>query len=127
MLARRCGTQNSIRAVFDVNASTYLRLFCPVKRADQQNVLLNPTALCHPDAPMSRFLRRAARSLSSFLAFVNDVMGDGLRFLPLAIRSHSALSAEILFLQKQLAFYQERQVEPHRLDDCARFALRVKG
>ena len=50
-------------------------------------------------------------------------MEDGLRFLPLAIRSHSALSAEILFLRKQLAFYQERQVQPHRLDDCARASL----
>jgi putative transposase len=72
---------------------------------------------------MSRFLRRAARSLSSFLGFVIDVMEDGLRFLPLAIRSQSALSAEILFLRKQLAFYEERQVQPHRLDDCARASL----
>jgi putative transposase len=67
--------------------------------------------VCHPDAPVSRFLRRAARSLSSFLAFVIDVVEDGLRFLRLAIRSHSA-------------FYQERQVQPpHRLDDCARATL----
>jgi hypothetical protein len=36
--------KNSIRAVFEVNASTYLRSFCPVKREDQQNALLNPTA-----------------------------------------------------------------------------------
>ena len=72
---------------------------------------------------MSRFLRTAARSLSSFLAFVIDVMGDWLRFLRLAIRSHSAVSAEILFFRKQLAFYEERQVQPHRLDDSARASL----
>ena len=63
---------------------------------------------------MSRFHRSAARSLSSFLAFVIDVMGDGLRFLRLAICSHSTLSAEILFL---------RQVQTHRLDDSARASL----
>jgi hypothetical protein len=72
---------------------------------------------------MSRFLRGAARSLSSFLAFVIDVMGDGLRYLRLAIRSHSTLSAEILFLRKQLAFYEERQVQPHRLEDSDRASL----
>ena len=72
---------------------------------------------------MSRFLRGAAGSLSSFLAFVIDVMGDGLRYLRLAIRSHSTLSAEILFLRKQLAFYEERQVQPHRLEDSDRASL----
>jgi hypothetical protein len=69
---------------------------------------------------MSRFLRGAARSLSSFLAFVIHVMGDGLHFLRLAIRSHSTLSAEILFLRKQLAFYEERHVYVDKVDfeDC---------
>ncbi len=50
-------------------------------------------------------------------------MGDGLRFLRLAIRSHSARSAEILFLGKQLACYEERQVQPHRLEDSDRASL----
>ena len=72
---------------------------------------------------MSRFLRGAAHSLSSFLAFVIHVMGDELRFLRLAIRSHSARSAEIFFLRKQLAFYEERQVQPHRLEDSDRASL----
>jgi putative transposase len=72
---------------------------------------------------MSRFLRGAARLLSSFLAFVIHVMGDGLHFLRLAIRSHSTLSAEILFLRKQLAFYEERHVQPHRLEDSDRASL----
>jgi len=72
---------------------------------------------------MSRFLRGAARSLSSFLAIVIHVMGDGLRFLRLAIRSHSARSAEIFSLRKQLAFYEERQVQPHRLEDSDRASL----
>jgi hypothetical protein len=38
-------------------------------------------------------------------------------------RSRTALRAEILFLRKQLAFYEERQVEPRRLNDSARFSL----
>jgi hypothetical protein len=33
------------------------------------------------------------------------------------------LSAEVLFLRKQLAFYQEHQVQPRKLTDAARFSL----
>jgi hypothetical protein len=64
---------------------------------------------------MSRFFPSAVRWFSSFFVFIIDSMGDGLRFLGLAVRSRSALSAEILFLRKQLAFYEERQTEPRRL------------
>ena len=38
-------------------------------------------------------------------------------------RSRTALSAEVLFLRKQLGFYEERQVPPRRLNDSARFPL----
>ena len=44
-------------------------------------------------------------------------------FLGSTVRSHSALIAENLFLRKQLAFYQERQIRPRRLTDGARFSL----
>jgi hypothetical protein len=54
---------------------------------------------------------------------VLDLMGDGLRFLCLTIRSHSALSAEVLFLRKQLAFYEERETQPRRLTNSARLSL----
>jgi hypothetical protein len=40
-----------------------------------------------------------------------------------AARSHTQLSAEILFLRKQLALYVERQVKPRRADDATRIAL----
>src|SRR5664280_3819004 len=40
-----------------------------------------------------------------------------------SVRSRSALLAENLFLRKQLAFYQERQIRPRRLTDAARFSL----
>lgn len=41
------------------------------------------------------------------------------------VRSHVALSAEILFLRKQLAFYQEHEIKPRRLADSARASLLV--
>ena len=44
-------------------------------------------------------------------------------FLRSSIRSRSALLAENLFLRKQLAFYQERQIRPRRLTAGARFSL----
>jgi hypothetical protein len=73
--------------------------------------------------PMSRFFPNAARWFCSLLEFIVDLMGDGLRLVRLALRSHSALSAEILFLRKQLAFYEERHTEPRRLTDSARASL----
>jgi hypothetical protein len=72
---------------------------------------------------MSRFFPNAVRSCTSFFDFVLDLMGDGLRFLCLTVRSHSALSAEVLFLRKQLAFYEERERQPRRLTNSARLSL----
>jgi transposase InsO family protein len=37
--------------------------------------------------------------------------------------SRAALAAEVLFLRKQLAFYQERKIKPRRFDDSARLAM----
>ena len=39
------------------------------------------------------------------------------------VRPRAALVAENLFLRKQLAFYREREVKPHRLTDSARLSL----
>jgi putative transposase len=54
---------------------------------------------------------------------ITDLVAEGLRFFVLTIGSRTALSAEILFLRKQLAFYEERQTQPRRLSDAARFSL----
>src|SRR5215471_5864619 len=59
------------------------------------------------------------RSLFAVLA----VWAEALRFARVAFRSHGSLVAENLFLRKQLAFYQERNIKPRRLTDSARFAL----
>ena len=72
---------------------------------------------------MSRFLPHAKRSLDSLLNLITDLAADGLLFLGLLFRSRTALSAEILFLRKQLAFFEERQVQPRRLNNSARFSL----
>ena len=72
---------------------------------------------------MSRFFPSAKRSVDSLLNLISDLVADGLLFFRLLFRSPTALSAEILFLRKQLAFYEERQVQPRRLDDSARFSL----
>src|SRR5258708_37356294 len=72
---------------------------------------------------MSRFFPNAKRSLDSLLSLITDLVADGLLFFRLLFRSRTALSAEVLFLRKQLAFYEERQVQPRRLNDSARFSL----
>lgn len=48
---------------------------------------------------------------------------DAGRFLILCLKPAPALAAEILFLRKQLAHYQERQVKPRRINDVTRVAL----
>lgn len=37
--------------------------------------------------------------------------------------SRASLAAEVLFLRKQLAFYQERKIKPRRFDDSARLSM----
>jgi putative transposase len=72
---------------------------------------------------MLRFFQNTKRSLDSLLILITDLVADGLLFFFLLFRSRTSLSAEVLFPRKQLAFYEERQVQPRRLDDSARFSL----
>ena len=67
--------------------------------------------------------RNTKRSLDSLLILITDLVADALLFFLLLFRSRTSLSAEVLFLRKQLAFYEERQVQPRRLDDSAGFSL----
>jgi putative transposase len=48
---------------------------------------------------------------------------DFIRFLGSLLQSSSALAAENLFLRKQLALYQERQVPPRRATDATRLTM----
>jgi putative transposase len=69
---------------------------------------------------------RKARRRSALVHCSTTLLGVGaglLRFVPSFLHSHSALVAENLFLRKQLAFYEEHQIEPRRLTDAARLCL----
>jgi hypothetical protein len=72
---------------------------------------------------MFRFFQNTKRSLDSLFNLIIDLVADGLLFFRLLFRSRTSLSVEVLFLRKQLAFYEERQVQPRRLNDSARFSL----
>jgi putative transposase len=68
-------------------------------------------------------MHRTAQLLRSLLSILLITAGQGIQFLWLAVSSRAELSAEVLFLCKQLAFYQEHQVQPRKLTDAARFSL----
>ena len=75
---------------------------------------------------MSPFVPNRARSLDAFLGLITELVREGFRFLGLMFRSRMALSAEILFLRKQLAFYEEREepeVHPAKSDEDRMFYL----
>ena len=52
-----------------------------------------------------------------------NILGDVIQFLGLFFRSRTSLAAENLFLGKQLAFYQEREIKPRRADNPTRRTL----
>jgi len=67
---------------------------------------------------MSRF-----RAILRLLNIGKDLVREALGFLRLLLGSKASLAAEVLFLRKQLAFYQERKLKPRRFDDAARISL----
>jgi putative transposase len=75
--------------------------------------------MCH----LYNNMLRTIRLLRSVGFILINTGAQGIQFLRLAVSSRSALSAEVLFLRKQLAFYQEHQIPPRKLTDAARFSL----
>lgn len=65
--------------------------------------------------------------VSRLLYIWTDLLREVLRFVHLMASSRASLAAEVLFLRKQLAFYQERKVKPRRFDDSARLSLLLLG
>src|SRR5262252_9024428 len=57
------------------------------------------------------------------LTTLSFVARDLVRLMLLAARSRRALAAENLFLRKQLALFQEREVPPHRATDATRWLM----
>src|SRR5712692_8676631 len=65
------------------------------------------------------------QAASRILDICQDLLRETLRFLRLMINSKASLAAEVLFLRKQLAFYQERNIKPHWFNDAARLSMLV--
>src|SRR5210317_1084170 len=70
-----------------------------------------------------KLLSRTFNLFGELVHLARRLFTDGLHFLSLLARSRTALAAENLFLRKQLAFYQERQVKPRRFDNVTRYIL----
>lgn len=60
---------------------------------------------------------------SHLINALSGLLSDATRFVVLALRSRATLTAENLFLRKQLAFYIERKTKPRRADDATRLVL----
>jgi len=52
------------------------------------------------------------RATFRILYICQDLLREALRILLLMVSAKASLAAEVLFLRKQLAFYQERKVKP---------------
>ena len=63
--------------------------------------------------------------LHAALATLVELLRDGLGFLRTLCHSRTASAAEILFLRKQLAYYQEHQIKPRRLTDGSRLSMLI--
>ena len=63
------------------------------------------------------------RNLCSAFSTMWELLRDGLQFLRTISHSRAALAAEILFLRKQLAYYQDHRIRPRRLRDASRWCL----
>jgi putative transposase len=68
-------------------------------------------------------LRAFICHLGAIIYTLLTVVCDAVRFLILCFRPAPTLAAENLFLRRQLAQFQERQVKPRRADDATRITL----
>ena len=69
--------------------------------------------------PGSSLVRTVAHCFRTIVPVVIDLI----RLAILAVHSRRALAAENLFLRKQLALFQERQVKPRRANDSTRWMM----
>jgi hypothetical protein len=71
--------------------------------------------------------RSTFQLLTHSLNTLSFVACDLFRLVVLVFRSRRALAAENLFLRKQLALFQERNVKPHRAHDSTRLIMVILG
>src|SRR5215469_1992181 len=76
----------------------------------------NRSRVCESEVLCCRGALR--NGLSSALTTLTELLRDGKQFLTTITRSRAALGAEVLFLRKQLAYYQEHQIRPAATDKC---------
>ena len=79
--------------------------------------------LCEADLPCRHFEAFGTATFAPSLPSSGNCCEDGLQFLNVVARSRTAVAAEVLFLRKQLAYYQDHQIRPRRLSDAARLSL----
>lgn len=75
---------------------------------------------------MTCFRARSATVAQLFVNLCTLFLAAG-RYLAPCLRPTASVAAENLFLRKQLALYQERQVKPHRADNITRLILVMLG
>jgi putative transposase len=56
----------------------------------------------------------------ALLQILSRLMSDIVGLVALSIRGRRSTEAEILFLRRQLALYQERRIKPRRVDAATR-------
>jgi putative transposase len=72
---------------------------------------------------MMRNISDKFRHLCQLASMLLSLIVDAVCYLGLCLRPSPALAAENLFLRKQLALYQERQVKPRRATNATRITL----
>jgi hypothetical protein len=68
-------------------------------------------------------LMRLIRNLGQLSCTLLTLLGNGVCYFKLRLRSPAALAAENLFLAKQLALYRERSITPRRVTPTTRLTL----
>ena len=71
-------------------------------------------------------IRRAISGLPHAAAASRFVLADFGRLLALCCRSRGALTAENMFLRKQLALFRESKAKPRRATDATRFVMSLE-
>jgi hypothetical protein len=74
--------------------------------------------------PLTRHL---ISTFAHFVFLVRHLVADFAGLAASWCRSQGALTAENLFLRKQLALFQERKVKPHRATNATRFMMFLLG
>jgi hypothetical protein len=84
--------------------------------------LCSVVLLCAKLNSMSR-VRTWQHDFRSVCVVLRELLQDGWQFITIVGRSRTAVAAEVLFLRKQLAYYQDHKIRPRRLTDAARVSL----